>query len=229
MDFIARLSVAKPLGNRAQFGLGVSTYLGGVLQTDSQLYIMKDKQFVVTGNTPDNIGRYAGRKYFGVEAQLSMETAAGYTRLRGEYIVGEHPGNTNGAYDFRLTALQSGPVYMRQISGGYIVLIQDFGTTPFTFVGKYDWYNPNTAVSGNDIGTQGSGTGPGDIARSTIGLGILWHISPSLRLTAYYDMVRNETTGHLKDTTNDQGNITQYGYEGDRKDNVFTLRLQYRF
>ena len=46
---------------------------------------------------------------------------------------------------------------------------------------------------------------------------------------AYYDIVKNETTENLKDTKDAAGVITKYGYEGDRKDNVFTLRLQYRF
>ena len=229
MDFIGRLSVTQLIGYDAQLGLGVSAYLGGVLQTDSQRYVMKDKQFVLDSNTSDNRGRYAKRRYFGVDVQFSMITAAGFTQVRGEYIVGEHPGNANGAYDFKFTDLQSGSIFMRKISGGYIILAQDFGTTPFTFVGKYDWYNPNTDVSGNDIGAADSRTGAGDIARSTIGLGLLWRISPALRLTAYYDIVKNETTGNLKDIKEDGGNITRYGYEGDRKENVFTLRLQYRF
>ena len=64
---------------------------------------------------------------------------------------------------------------------------------------------------------------------STVGLGLMWRINPALRLTAYYDLVRNETTEHLKNTKDADGNITKYGYEGNRKDNVFTLRLQYKF
>jgi phosphate-selective porin len=61
-------------------------------------------------------------------------------------------------------------------------------------------------------------------------LGIYWRINPALRLTAYYDIVRNETTENLKDQKNDKGVITSYGYEGsDRKADVFTLRLQYKF
>ena len=229
MDFIGRLSVAKPLGRNMQFGLGVSTYLGGVQQTDERRYVMKDKQFTLESSTLDNIGKYAARQYYGVDAQYSMNSAIGVTQLRGEYIFGAHPGNANSAYNFKLTALPQGPVYMRNISGGYITLAQDLGATPLTFVGKYDWYNPNTDVSGNDIGIQGSGTGAGDITRHTVGLGLLWRFNPSLRLTAYYDIVINERTTNLKDTKNERGDIIRYGYEGQRKENVFTLRLQYRF
>jgi phosphate-selective porin len=118
---------------------------------------------------------------------------------------------------------------MRKISGAYAILTQDLGTLPFTAIVKYDFYNPNTEVSGNDIKAAGSGTDKGDITINTIGLGLMWRINPALRLTAYYDIVSNETTENLKDKKDDKGKITQYGWENDRKDNVFTLRLQYKF
>jgi len=48
-------------------------------------------------------------------------------------------------------------------------------------------------------------------------------------MTAYYDIVANETTDNLNDTRDVNNNLTKYGYEGNRPDNVFTLRLQYKF
>ena len=229
-DFIGRLSVSKPIDNYMVFGVGVSAYLGGVFQNDKQVYTMKDKQFVLDSDKDDNIGKFAKRQYFGIDAQFSLISAAGLTALRGEYIFGEHPGNASGAYGFNFNAtLPSGPVYMRKISGGYIMLAQDLGTTPLTAVLKYDWYNPNTEVSGNDIAAAGSGTGSGDICMSNFGLGMLWRVNAALKLTAYYDFVSNETTDNLKDVKDANGKITRYGWEGNRKDNVFTLRLQYKF
>jgi len=173
--------------------------------------------------------------------------------LRGEYIFGEHPGTSTGAYTFRyanFASVPAGPVFMRKINGGYVLLAQDFGTTPFTAVIKYDWYNPNTEVSGNEIGAADfqpldangnpipntnitSGGAPalvsGDITMSSFAVGLIVRISPQLRLTAYYDMVKNETTEHIKDIKNADNKITVYGYEGNRPANVFTMRLQYRF
>ncbi|MDR0794608.1 MAG: hypothetical protein LBE79_00910 [Tannerella sp.] len=229
MDFAGRLSVTQRIDNHAQFALGISAYVGGVQKSDAQIYVMKDKQFVVENNTPGNFGRYTKRHYFGVDAQLSIVTGAGLTRVKGEYIVGEHPGNASAAFDFKLTAIPTGPVYMRKIAGGYVMLSQDLNAIPLTFVGKYDWYNPNVKVSGNDIGVPESRTGPGDITRSTIGLGLLRHFTPVLKLTVYYDIVKNEQTVNLKDTKDGQGDISKYGYEGQRKENVFTFRLQYKF
>ena len=234
MDFIGRLSMTLPLEQGVVFGLGASGYFGGVLQNDESVYIMKDGFFQLReAPTKDNIIQYAKRQYIGVDAQLRMTTSLGSTNIRAEYITGEHPfpGGTNA----KLTALRTGPVYMRQLSGGYVVFEQNVGHTPFTFVAKYDWLDPNTEIAGNDIAKAPSNnaqvkTGSGDIARWTTGFGLVWHIHPSTRLTAYYDIVKTETTENLKDVRNESsGKITVYGYENRRKENVFTLRLQYRF
>jgi len=198
--------------------------MGGVLQQHEQTYAMKNKAWVVDSETPDNIGKYAKRQYIGFDAQFSANTAAGLTQLRGEYIFGEHPGNEAAAYPFNFNGLPPATaVYMRKINGGYAILTQDLGKTPFTFVAKYDWYNPNTQISGNDIASRG------EITMSTIGFGFYWRINQALRLTAYYDIVKNETTHQLPDTRDDNGKITAYGWDKNRKDNVLTLRLQYRF
>lgn len=211
LDFIGHLSVAKNYDN-ISFGAGVSGYFGGVFQNNDTVYSIKDKAFAIESTT-GNKGKFAKRQYIGFDAQFSAITVAGLTQLRAEYIFGEHPGKSGGAYDFKLTALPlpTDKTYLRNVSGGYIILTQDLGTLPFSVVAKYDWYDPNTDISGDDI------KGAGEILKSTIGFGALWRINPALRLTAYYDIVKNETSKNLA------------GYDKDRKDNVFTLRLQYKF
>jgi hypothetical protein len=229
MDFIGHLSFNKPVGKNTTVSGGVSAYLGSVLQNDSSTFVMNDNKFVLDSKSGSNVGKNAKRQYVGFDLQLHTLSAAGMTQLRGEYIFGEHAQNAAGSWNYKFTGIQSGPVYMRKISGGYVMLTQDLGTSPFTVAAKYDWYNPNTEVSGNDIAVAGSGTTANDIAKSNIGLGLYWRINPALRLTAYYDIVKNETTNQLADTKDASGKITAYGYENDRRDNVFTLRLQYKF
>jgi len=162
MDFIGRLSGSYVFGNSMSLSGGASLYLGGVLQMDSVTYAMKNNMFVLDSDKRSNIGGYAKRQYIGFDLQYSVMTPAGLTQLRGEYIFGEHPGNSSGAYDFKFMNILpiSNPnadppvnsnVYMRNISGGYVILTQDLGTLPLTAVVKYDWYNPNTGVSGDDI------------------------------------------------------------------------------
>ena len=224
-DFIGHLTVSKSIGDMVIAG-GFSAYLGGVLQQNEQTFVMKNKEWVMDSETQNNIGKYAKRQYFGFDAQFSTTTAAGLTQLRGEYIFGEHPGDAAGAYPFNFNGLPpTTPVYMRKISGGYLILTQDLWQTPLSIVAKYDWYNPNTEISGNDI-QRGQA---GEITRSDIGLGVYWRINPALKLTAYYDVVNNETTNQWTDTRDTSGKITEYGYENNRKDNVFTLRLQFKF
>jgi hypothetical protein len=233
MDFIGHLSVSTKIGDNIVVGGGISAYLGGVMLVDSTVYTLQNKKFVAD-KSADNLGKFAKRRYIGIDAQMT----AGSTYLRGEYIFGEHPGASDGQtgiYTFKQNGLPAfnpttpAPAYMRKISGGYVILVQDLGTSPFSAVVKYDWYNPNTEISGNDIAASGSETTKGDIKMSNIGFGIYWRINPALRLTAYYDIVKNETTENLKNTKDANGKITAYGYEENRKDNVFTLRLQYKF
>lgn len=249
-DFIGRLSVAKVFGSDMSLSGGISCYLGGVRQGDSLIYVMQDSRFVLDSDARSNIGKFAKRQYFGIDLQYSVITSCGLTQLRGEYIVGEHPQNAAGNFGFNATAYPAlltsdgkpSPTFMRKLSGGYVIFTQDFGTLPFTAVVKYDWFNPNTGVSGNDIALpltdeekaegklMANGTGNyGEIMKSNVGVGLIWRINNALRLTGYYDFAFNEKTENLKDRKNADGQITSYGYENNRPANVFTLRLQYKF
>ena len=229
MDFIGHLTATQPIGDNALIAGGASIYWGGILQTgDPGIFVMKNKTWVEESNQPENIGKYAKRTYIGFDMQYSLMTAAGLTQIRGEYIFGEHAQNAAGSWNYKFTGIQSGPVYLRKINGGYCMFTQDLGLSPLTVIVKYDWYNPNTEISGNDIGAS-SATTTNDITKSNIGWGIYWRINPTLRLTAYYDIVRNETTNQLTDTKDETGKIIAYGWDNKRKADVFTLRLQYRF
>ena len=229
LDFIGHLMATQQIGDNTVLSGGVSAYLGGTLQQNAQTYIMKNKVWALDSDTQDNIGKYAKRQYFGFDLQFNTITAAGLTHFRGEYIFGEHPGELSGPYPFNFNGLPpTTAVYMRKISGGYALITQDLGQTPLSVIVKYDWYNPNTGISGDDIGAD-SGTNANDITKSNIGFGIYWRINPALRLTAYYDIVNNETSSRLKDIKDENGKITAYGWESKRKADVFTLRLQYKF
>ncbi|MDR2534248.1 MAG: OprO/OprP family phosphate-selective porin [Tannerellaceae bacterium] len=218
MDFIAHLSGELTLGNNSQIGGGLSAYLGGVFRNDSSVFVMSNGRFVPDANSSNRIGSYSPRRYFGVDLRYGIITAAGLTQLRCEYIGGLHPGNASGAYDFKFNSLPApANIYMRHLSGAYVTVAQDLGSLPLTAVVKYDFYDPNANVKGDGVGAEGSATGRGDITMYNLGGGIFWRINPALRLTAYCDFTRNETSANLS------------GYEADRSDNVFTLRLQYKF
>lgn len=213
-DFIGHLSANKAIGANAKFGLGMSYYNGSVFQGSENVFTMKGNAFVLN-NDASNKGKFAKREYLGLDAQFNIMTTAGMTQIRGEYLTGTQPGVKENSKSPNASALPSKDTYIRNFNGGYAILVQDFGTLPLSAVVKYDWYNPNTKVAKNEIGVNG--TGAADIAFNTLGTGLLWRASSSIRLTAYYEFVKNEKTNNLE------------AFAKDVKDDVFTLRLQYKF
>jgi hypothetical protein len=129
---------------------------------------------------------------------------------------------------------------VRNFNGGYISVTQNILDTNHKLLVKYDWYDPNTAVAGKEIkllyydddGNQAGNTflSPADVKFSTIGIGWLWDINPSLRFTVYYENVTNENTGIVSFAGNIRlGQRPSPGFEKDIKDDCLTIRLQYKF
>lgn len=221
-DFIGRTAWAKT-GGKVQYGMGVSYYRGTIRQGTNAVFVfefhnnehlygmfMKD-----TLHSP-SIGQYSRREYFGLDAQYSFRAGIGKTTLRAELIAGTQPGTQQSSESPRTRDGLPGNIYIRHVSGGAVCLVQTIGNSPFQAVVKYDWFDPNTSVSGSDIGQSGSNLGAADIRYDTWGAGVnlIWQ---NLTLMAYYDLVRNEKTPNL-------GALTQ-----DLKDNVLTLRAQIKF
>ncbi len=213
-DFIAQISARRQVNETLLLGFGFSYYNGGVYQGTENVYRMQGNGFVLD-NDAGNQGKFAKREYFGFSGQLSWRTAWGQTRLRGEYIFGTQPGSQESSKSPNSSKLPAHDTYIRPFGGGYLIAIQDLPKLPLSLVVKYDHYDPNTRVSKNEIGVLQ--TGKADIAYHTWGAGMLWHIDKQTRLQAYYEVIRNETSQQLR------------GYTADRKDNVFTVRLQYMF
>lgn len=218
-DFIGHLSATKPIGNWGQWGAGVSYYNGGVYNPTTTAYEIQGKGFVPIAK--DRTGTYMKREYFGLDAQFSFKSAWGKTSLRGEGLVGTQPGIASSSRSpnssTRPTDLPENSLFKRPFLGYFFTAIQDIGQTPFSAVLKYDSYDPNTKLSGNEIGTEGSFTSKADLKQSTLGVGALYHFNKHVRVQAYYEFNFNETSQFVN------------GYYKDRKDDVFTLRLQYKF
>lgn len=213
-DFIGHLSANKTIGSDMNFGLGASYYNGAVYQGTENVYKMDGKSFVLNSEA-SNRGEFAKREYFGFDGQFSIISVIGMTQIRGEYLFGTQPGAQASSNSPNASTLPTTDTYIRNFSGGYAMLVQDLGALPLSVVLKYDWYDPNTKVAKNDIGLNE--TGKGDVAYNTLGSGLLWRASSSIRIQAYYEMVNNEKSENLT------------GYSGNLKDNIFTLRLQYKF
>ena len=212
-DFIGHLSASKKW-NTMQLGGGVSYYNGGIYQGTGIVYTMNGSSFVMSNN-PDNRGKFAKREYVGFDLQFGIKSEIGATQLRTEYLFGKQPGRESDSRSPNASTLPTHDTYNREFNGGYVILVQDLGKLPFAAVLKYDWYDPNTKVSGNGVGLNN--TTKADVAQKTFGFGMLWHINPSARLQAYYELNTDEKTENLN------------AYSVNQKSDVFTLRLQYKF
>lgn len=210
-DFIGHLTLNKNIGGDAKFGLGASYYNGSVYQSSENIYRMEGNSFVLN-MAARNKGKFAKREYVGFDGQFSMISALGMSTLRAEYLFGQQPGIKLSSKSPNTSDRPvNSDTYIRRFTGGYVIFIQDIGTLPFSVVAKYDRYDPNTKVSGDEVG--GNGTTKADQALNTLGLGALWRINNSLRLQAYYEFNHHEKTKNIAAV----------------KADVMTLRLQYKF
>lgn len=232
-DFVTRLSLERNTKNeKIKYGAGVSYYDGGFRIDSVSVYKhgMDDngtKGFILDTKAVDNgvpavaDRGFTTRQYVGFDAQFSINWMLGTTILRGEYITGEQPGNSTSAKSPNDKTPNIRDVYARNFDGAYFYFVQSILKSPFQVVVKYDWYDSNTDVKGDEIGQSMIGsakaTNATDLRYDTWGLGAIYNIDSNIKITAYYDYVTNEESKNLS------------GYTQDLSDNVFTLRAQVKF
>ena len=217
-DFIARASWKPyPLSSSLFISGGLSYFNGGLFQNTKYTYeISKDatgKQFVVD-SADGNLGRKAPRKYYGADLQLKWKHNYGATELRLEYWRGTQTASASTT-ETPATLLFE-PYYVRQFDGAFVYFLQNIVSSQHQLGLKFDWYDPNTEVKGEEIGQNGNNINATNIKYTTLSVGYNYNINENVRLMLWYDFVKNEHTSLA-------------GYTGDVKDNVFTTRLQFRF
>lgn len=212
-DFVARLVYNKTTrSENLTYRIGTSYYYGGYRVGKEKDKVLSGTQFVFAKDT-SNYNRRAMRNYVAADAEIAYDWFPGMTTIRGEYVQGEQPGTDKSSKS--LGALPSSTIYHRMFNGAYFYFIQNIGQSRFQLVAKYDWYDPNVKLKGSDI-SKTNGANPGDIKYDTYGFGINTRITPNVKLMVYYDIVKNEKTQLA-------------GYTSDIRDNVTTVRVQYKF
>jgi hypothetical protein len=249
-DLIGHLTFNQA-GENLKYGLGVSYYNGVIFQPTKKVYSMNGNVFSVDSATTNLNGyakrQYIGfdgqfviKSFLGVtniRAEYIYGTQPSSSSSSSSPDLSVKPTNygasvtapvnsdanaikLNGAAPgVALVGLQD--TYIRNFAGGYINLEHDILDTKFSIVAKYDWYDPNSNIAGNLIGATGSKTGKADIAYSTIGLGVIYRMTQNVKLTAYYDMVTNETSSAMS--------AAGTNYTKVLAANLLTVRLQYKF
>lgn len=217
-DFIARASLKPyPVTKNIFLSAGLSILQGGLRQNTKYLYTTHDNadgKIYTVDSSDNNIGSHLFRRYRGADVQLKIKEKAGQTDIRGEYWFGKQPGSASSSET--PSALLNEPYYLRNFNGAFIYLLQSFGKSKNQIGFKMDFYDPNTDVKENEIGASGTNFSPADIKYTTFSFGYNHYFNENLKLVCWYDLVKNEKT-----------QLT--GFTNDIKDNVFTLRMQYRF
>ncbi len=216
-DFITRLTVKPIQLQKFSVSGGLSLLYGGWRQDSRYVFEMGtlngDKTFLLDSSA-SNIGDIAPRHYYGADIQILYNHQWGQTEWRAEYWQGQQPGTS--VTTVNPGTLPQGPVYRRHFNGAFFYFLQDIVNEHHQLLLKYDWYDPNTKVSNEEIGETGTNLTPADIKYSTLGIGYAHYFNDNVKVIAYYEFVKNEST-LLTD------------YQDDLSDNILTLRLQFRF
>lgn len=219
-------AVLKPvkLTEDLQLGGGVSFLWGGMRQFAGSAYRLHEKSpgsfRFEADSVSSRIGDKLPRRYMGVNGQLKWAHGWGNTEFRAEYWRGTQTSTQNSTETPGTPVLLAdgtfAPNYIRQFEGVFLVFLQHIGTERHQIGLKWDSYDPNRSVSGRHIGAKGSNLNAADLKYATLGAGYIHYLNPNLKLTVWYDLVRNENT-------------LMQGLEKDLSDNVLTVRAQFRF
>lgn len=219
-DLIARVALKpKHFGKKWILSAGTSLLSGGLVNNTKYIYSTETvggTKKVVVDSAVGNIGRFSPRRYYGADVQIKYKNRVGFTEIRGEFITGTQTGTNSNTETPAALLTGTDGFQQRHFNGAYFYFLQHLGSLKRQLVVKYDWYDPNTEVKGNEIGAAGSNFTATNIQYSTWHFGYVHHLSDNIKLLAFYSLVKNEKT-------------LLTGFTGDVNDNVFTCRLQFRF
>jgi hypothetical protein len=217
-DLVSRLKL-KPVhvSENVFISGGLSLLKGGWMQGSKYKYSLRPiggANAFVLDSAASNFGAKATRNYYGADLQLAHVRNKIKTELRGEYWSGNQPGTALSTTS--PGTLPPGAVYLRNFDGATFYLLQNLFSEKWELMVKYDWYDPNVKVSGTDIGKAGLNLNQADIRYATLGFGLSYFMNQNLKMLVYHELVKNESTSLA-------------GFGEDKKDNLFTFRMQLRF
>ena len=226
-DFIGRICYYSGTKNeKVKYGIGASHYNGGNMYQNNRVYNRfaqfpdGSKDWKMADTSTPFITKTAPRIYYGVEAFFSIKSVLGTTTLRGEYVTGTQSGTrSSSSSPFYLPSDRD--TYVRNFEGMYSYFIQRLGASKHEIAVKYEWYDPNISITGKDISGGDNSFTAADIRFDQLGIGYNYYMYENVKFMFYYNMVTNEKVGKSL-----AGAIS---YSEDLKDNILTIRMQYRF
>lgn len=238
-DLMVRAYYNLSLGNFGGLDFGAHGYWGS-LKSNALKTLSSDYSTIKDANVGDAVKR----NWIGGEFQLFADVWGGLS-IKGEYIAGKNasigysPIAASGT-----TATTPGVAnFQNNFSGYYVYLIKNLGKKN-QFALRYDYYDPNTDISGKEVSIakytssdvttlKSRVSGKSDLAIGTISLALHHYFDDNLRISLNYDIVKNEKVGTAnavtESYTNNDGTKGTLDYSKVVNQNVLTLRIQAKF
>ena len=200
-DVMARLVYSVKLRD-AGVGIdfGANHYFGSNLaKTDKYV-----KNSDGTLDSLNNVWRYLDKHWTGAEVRIYADVLGGMS-VKAEYVSGINSAASTVAGTSTRAQLLASPNLYNNFTGYYVYLVKNVGAKN-QLVARYDYYDPNTKLSGDAAGNS--------INYKTWTLAWQYYLNDNIRITLNYLMPKNEINS---------SNPT------DKKDNVFTVRVQAKF
>lgn len=237
-DVMLRATYNLSLGSFGGLDFGAHGYFGSlksnaVKTLSSNFTTIKDVK----------VGDAVKRNWVGGEFQLFADVLGGLS-IKGEYIAGKNAtlGYSPIAASGTTAAVAGKPNFQNNFAGYYLYFIKNLGKkNQFAF--RYDYYDPNTDITGKDVKVKGYtstdatvanyGSGKNDLATSTYSIALHHYFDDNIRISLNYDIVQNEKVGSaglLTETyTNANGTKGTLDYNKVINQNLLTLRIQAKF
>ena len=207
---------------KIKYGIGFSHYNGGFIYQNNKVFksfrtdSIGNKVWVIEDTMGQSFkNKIAPRIYYGIEGFFSFKNILGNTTFRGEYFTGTQAAKDNDTRSPQVLPTSTAAMYVRNFNAGYVYLIHRILTSKHELAIKYEWYDPNTKIKASDLNGK-NGMKEGEIKFTMVDIGYNLYLTPNVKFLVHYNMVSNEVT-KIK------------GFNRDLKDNIFTLRMQYRF
>jgi len=238
-DIMARVFYNITLGNFGGLDVGAHGYFGS-LKSYSTATLGSDYTTVEATGFGDPVKR----NWFGGEFQLFADVLGGMS-LKGEYISGYNAtiGYAPVPAEGTRPAVPGVANFQNNFTGYFFYFIKNLGEkNQFAF--RYDYYDPNTDLTGDEIGItkytptdptmyKSRTSGKNDLAYNTYSFAFHHYFDEHIRVSLAYDIVKNETVGNAGKVTETfpdaHGEPVVVDYSNVINNNVLTLRLQAKF
>ena len=241
-DIMVRATYNLGLGSFGGLDFGAHGYFGS-LKSNATSTLSSDYSTV----TAIKFGDAVKRNWVGGEFQLFADLLGGMS-LKGEYIAGKNASVGYSAVAAGADPVKNPPVpgvanFQNNFAGYYLYFIKNLGKkNQFAF--RYDYYDPNTDISGKDVAVtkfsptdatvlKSKTSGKSDLATTTFGLALHHYFDDNLRITLAYDIVKNEkvgTVGKVVDNYTDAHGVAgTMDWSNAINQNALTLRIQAKF